>query len=144
MFGNQNMATQLLPGVQQNLFCPWNWHTNWCHYGYHSCAYVYYSGCGWGYYSCHFGHYSLTPVIDVACPANTAVGPVGCLVSADPRGGLGGHLGDPVQALQVLRQQLEVALAGVQAQEQKLRELRQQEEGQRGRGGRGAGGPRSE
>jgi hypothetical protein len=57
---------------------------------------------------------------------------------------LGGHLGDPVQALQVLRQQLEVALAGVQAQEQKLRELRQEEEGQRGRGGRGAGAQRSE
>ena len=87
-------------------------------------------------------------MLEIACPANTAIGPGGgCLVSPDPRGGLGGYLGDPVQALQVLREQLEVALAGVQAQEQKLRELRQHreaaghEEGQRGRG---AGRQRSE
>ncbi len=37
MFGTQNMASQLLPGAQQNLFCQWNFNTGWCNWGYHSC-----------------------------------------------------------------------------------------------------------
>ncbi len=55
--------------------------------------------------------------------------------------------GDPVEGLRVLRQQLEVALAGVRAQEAELQRQRAatgREEEQQGRGGRAARTPRSE
>jgi hypothetical protein len=133
MFHAQNMAMPLLPGAQQNLYCPYNVHTV-C-WGY-SCAYAYYS---WGchYSICPYGHFSLTPTIVVGpvCPGGASipaqVGP-----------------GDPVEGLQALRRQLEVALAGVRAQEEELRRQRAasgREEGQQqGRGGRGAAAQRSE
>jgi hypothetical protein len=110
MFGNQNMATQLFPaGAQQAIFCPYYLYSG-C-YGYHSCWYNYYSICGWGYYSCHFGHYSITIVQQVQCPGITAIpGQVAP--------------GDPVEGLRVLRQQLEVTLAGVRAQEAELQRQR--------------------
>src|SRR6266851_6951375 len=120
MFGTQNMATHLLP--QQAIYCPYYFHTG-C---FNSCYYAYYSGCGWGYYSCHFGYHSITPTIAAQaqlCPVATNP----CLVSQDPcflsqaPRGPGGLGGDPVEALQTLRRQLEVALAGVRAQEEELR-----------------------
>ena len=110
MFGTQNMATQLLPGAQQAILCPYYFHTG-C-YNYHSCWYAYYS-CGWGYYSCHLGYHSITLTIvqNPVCPGGVSipaqVGP-----------------GDPVEALHALRQQLEVALAGVRAQEAELQRQR--------------------
>jgi hypothetical protein len=62
-----------------------------------------------------------------------------------PVGGGGGEDGDPVAALQALRRQLEVALAGVRAQEEELRRQHgAREEGQQARGGRGGGAQRSE
>lgn len=112
MFGTQNLATHLFPGgAQQAILCPYYLHTG-C-YTYHSCWYAYYSICGWGYYSCHFGHYSITPTIaqQVQCPGISAIpGQVGP--------------GDPVEGLRALRQQLEVTLAGVRAQEAELQRQR--------------------
>jgi hypothetical protein len=101
MFGNQSMVAQLVPQYPI-LYCP---------YYYHSCYYGYYSGgCGWVYYSCHFGYHSLIAQGPV-CPGGASIpAPVGP--------------GDPVEALQALRQQLEVALAGVRAQEEALRQQR--------------------
>jgi hypothetical protein len=110
MFGTQNMATQLLPGAHQAIFCPYYLHTGYCWY-YNSCWYAYYS-CGWGYYTCHFGYHSLTILqAAVQCPGGASipaqVGP-----------------GDPVEGLRALRQQLEVTLAGVRAQEAELQRQR--------------------
>jgi hypothetical protein len=113
MFRVQNLATSLFPcgysyqscyyhySTRQptggGVFC-WNYsynrHYQWCEY---PCAlYIYYT---WGIQQIP------------ACPAGTAIpGPVGP--------------GDPVEALQALRQQLEVALAGVRAEEEELRRQR--------------------
>src|ERR1700730_14430003 len=124
MFGTQNMAAQLMP--QQAIYCPYYFHTG-C---FHSCYYAYYSGCGWSYYSCHFGYHSITPTIALnpVCPGGVPIpAPVGP--------------GDPIEALQALRQQLEVTLAGVRAQEEELQRQRAAtggEGGQQGRGGRAA------
>jgi hypothetical protein len=104
MFGTQNMAAQLMPQYPI-LYCPYYFHS--CHYG------IYSGGCGLVYYSCHFGYYSLTPTIaqGPVCPGGASIpAPVGP--------------GDPVEALQALRRQLEVALAGVRAQEEALRQQR--------------------
>jgi len=138
MFGTQNMATQLLPGAQQALPCLyyysggcWNYRSCW--YGYFSCyAYT----CG--HFTCHYGYITFTDTIyQQAQP---------CLPSVVPPV-VGGPGGDPVEALRALREQLEVALAGVRAQEEELRRQRSAaggEGGQQGRGGRGGRAQRSE
>jgi hypothetical protein len=157
MFGTQTMASQLLPATQQAALCPL--HTlpvQFCYFQYHTwpCHYIYVSiPCHWNYYSCHFGHFSITPTIAAQaqlCPVGTnpcLISQDPCLVSQDPRGP-GGLGGDPVLALQTLRQQLEVTLAGVRAQEAELQRQRAAtgtggEGGHQGRGGRGAGAQRS-
>ena len=109
MFGTQNMATHLLP--QQAIYCPYYFHTG-C---FNSCYYAYYSGCGWGYYSCHFGYHSITPTI---FQAQVPVCPGGASIPAQV------GPGDPVEALHALRQQLELTLAGVRAQEAELQRQR--------------------
>ena len=110
MFGNQTMATQLLPGAQQAIFCPYYLHTGYC-WQYNSCWNFYYS-CGWGYhtYTCHFYH-SLT-ILQAAGQ---------CLPGTQPAQVAPG---DPVEGLRALRQQLEVTLAGVRAQEAELQRQR--------------------
>jgi hypothetical protein len=127
MFGTQNMATHLLPGAQQQFYCPYYYYTGWCNWGYRTI------GCGgWGYYSCHFGYITITITVYEQAQA--------CLLSDGPPVAVGPG-GDPVEALQTLRQQLEVALAGVRAQEEELRRQRTAaggEGGRQGRGGRGA------
>ena len=92
-----------------------------CPNQFYSC-YVYHHSCNLGYYS-------------IGCPgfAFSIPAPVGP--------------SDPVEALQALRQQLEVTLAGVRAQEEELQRQRAAtggEGGQQGRGGRAARTPRSE
>jgi len=112
MFGNQTMATQLFPGAaQQAIFCPYYLHTGYCGWYYYSCGY-YYHTCGWGYNTfCHFGYHTLTILqAAVQCLAGTQPAQVG--------------LGDPVEGLRTLRQQLEVTLAGVRAQEAELQRQR--------------------
>ena len=109
MFQAQNLALTLLPGAQANLYCPY-FFSGWCglHGGYSFCP-VFTCGhtqaCGYGY-TCPF-----TVIHQIQCPTLTAipahVGP-----------------GDPVEALQALRRQLELALAAVEAQERVLREQR--------------------
>ncbi len=113
MFGTQNLAVTAFP-------CGYVYHT-YCGYGYYSyCGYGYYTFCGYGYYTHHCGYAYITcpfpgtlPQVQqaVQCPGVTAipaqVGP-----------------GDPVEALHALRQQLEVALAGVRAQEEELQRQR--------------------
>jgi hypothetical protein len=118
MFGTQNLNMPLLPGAQQNLFCGYGYYTGWCYGYYTGCGYHYYTGgCGYVYYTfCHYGYISVTATIyeqAQACPPLSQGPPVA-----------GGPGGDPVEALQALRRQLEVALAGVEAQERVLREQR--------------------
>jgi hypothetical protein len=121
MFSTQNLATSLFP-------CGYNFHT-FCGYGYYTyCGYAYYTNCGYYYNTFHCGYAYLTgchfpgtlpqvqaPVCPGAASIPAQVGP-----------------GDPVEAIQALRQQLEVALAGLRAQEEELRR-------QRAAGGGGAG-----
>jgi hypothetical protein len=131
MFGTQNMVTQLMP-QQPILYCPYYYYTNWCHYGYNTRI------CGWAYYSCHFGYITITITIYEQAQA--------CLLSDGPPVAVGPG-GDPVEALQALRRQLEVTLAGVRAQQEELQRQRAAtggEGGQQGRGGRAARTPRSE
>jgi len=95
MFGTQNLALTIYP-------CGYNFHTYYC-------GYVYYSYCGYGYYTHHCGYAYIT------CPFP------GTLPQVQQAPVLPG---DPVEALHALRQQLEVALAGVRAQEAELQRQR--------------------
>jgi hypothetical protein len=159
MFGNQNMAMQLFPGAQQaaalcplhTLICHGNFYT-WCNINYHS-LHCYYT-CNYGYITQHGCQNYYTCQYHTVPPDACFMGTVPCvrtdqcllsrdpcLISQDPFGP-GGIGGDPVQVLQVLRQQLEVTLAGVRAQEAELQRQRaaagEAGETQRGRGGRAA------
>jgi len=150
MFGSQTMATQLLPGIWQ---CNFNPYTLVCYFYLHTpgpchatCPYGYVTHLCHNYNTCILGYHSIPPN---ACPFGTnpcLISQNPCLFSQDPLG-QGGIGGDPVQVLQVLRQQLEVTLAGVRAQEEELQRQRAAtggEGGQQGRGGRAARTPRSE
>ena len=133
MFGTQNMAMPLLPGgAQPNLPC-FLGHSGGC--GYYTCGYplscqyyphtricIFYSPCVITIYE------QVQQFVTPGCPVG---------IARDP--------GDPLEDLQRLRRQLEVALAGVRAQEDELRRQHgTREEGQQARGGRGAGAQRSE
>lgn len=125
MFRAQNLAMPIHPGESAQLYCFLYYsHCGWNYYSY--CGYAYYSYCGWNYFS-HCGYYYHTfvtlPQVQQACPAITAIpGQVGP--------------GDPVEGLQALRKQLELALASVEAQERVLQEhrARQGEGGEAARG----------
>ena len=113
MFGARNLAMSALP-------CGYVYHT--CAYYYSYCGYNYYSFCGQNYitYHCAYAYItSLHPQQAVQCPGATAIP-----AAVGP--------GDPVEALHALRQQLEVALARVRAQEA---ELQRQRAAARGGGG---------
>ena len=96
MFGTQNLATSLLP----------------CNFIYHTYCGIYHSYCGIGYYSyCPYVYFSHCINLTGHCGPTFAipaqVGP-----------------GDPVEGLKALRQQLEVTLAGVRAQEEEVQRQR--------------------
>jgi hypothetical protein len=109
MFGNQELAMTMLPGAQANLQCPYffsgmcGWHNGYSFCPVFTCGHT--QACGYGY-SCPF-----TVIHQIQCPGITAipaqVGPA-----------------DPVEGLRALRQQLELALAAVEAQERVLLEQR--------------------
>src|SRR5215472_7427918 len=101
MFGTQNLAITALP-------CSYIYHT-YCGYNYYTyCQYVYYSYCPYYFHTYHCGP---TFLPQVQCPGITAIpGQVAP--------------GDPVEELRALRQQLELALAGVRAQEAELQRQR--------------------
>ena len=124
MFRAQNLAMPINPSAGE-LYCYYLYHTG-CGWNYHSyCGWNYYSYCGWYYYSwCHYYTYETLPQVQQACPAATAIGP----------GPVGP--GDPVEALQALKKQLELALASVEAQERVLHEHRTRE-GERGAAAQG-------
>ena len=113
MFGTQNLNVLLLPKAQENLFCGFGYYS--CYYGGWPsyCPYT----CG---YTCH-GHITLhcflydthPPIEQQACGLFGSAAPIP-----------GGPSGDPVEALQALRRQLEVALAGIRAHEEELRRQR--------------------
>jgi hypothetical protein len=73
------------------------------------CGYGYYTFCGYGYYTHHCGYAYITCPFPGTLPQvqQAQVGP-----------------GDPVEGLRALRQQLEVTLAGVRAQEAELQRQR--------------------
>src|SRR5438552_10989868 len=100
MFHAQNLALTLLPGAPVNQNCPY-FFSAWCglHGGYSFCP-VFTCGhtqaCGYGY-TCPFTYINQLALCLTATAIPAPVGP-----------------GDPVEALQALRRQLEVALAAVE------------------------------
>ncbi len=126
MFRAQDLAMPINPAASPQLYCGYAYYS-YCGWNYYSyCGYAYYSYCGWNYFS-HCGYYYHTfvtlPQVQQVCPAITAIpGQVGP--------------GDPVEGLQALRKQLELALASVEAQERVLQEHRgrQGEAGEAARG----------
>ena len=125
MFGTQDMAMPLLPGAQPQIFCPVYWHTGVCWRFYPTICFYYPT-------RCHFGYITFTITIYEQVQA------CGPLSQGPPV--VAGPGGDPVEALQALRRQLEVALAGVRAQEEELRRQRAAGEGGAQRGGARGGG----
>jgi len=114
MFRMQDAAMALIPQAQLGpQFC--------FHY---TCGCTYTCGatgwCHW-YFQTHFPCVALTThtILEVACQNATQPVIPQCGVT---RGDPAQHVGDPVEQLVALRQQLEVALAGVVAQEKVLRE----------------------
>jgi hypothetical protein len=100
MFGTQNLTTTVFP----------------CGYAYHTfCGYVYHTFCGYSY--CPYFYNT------IHCPYGTLYLPqVQCPGGASIPAQVGP--GDPVEGLRALRQQLEVTLAGVRAQEEELQRQR--------------------
>ena len=109
MFVTQNLGVSLLPCSYIFTSCPFNTYIWPCGYGYHT--------------YCHnvFHTYVTIQTPPNPCLLNLTCGAPPSIV---PVGGGGGEDGDPVAALQALRRQLEVALAGVRAQEEELRRQR--------------------
>jgi hypothetical protein len=104
MFGHTNAAMPLFP--QQQLCIDFTWHQPCYFYPSH------YNPCGWYYYNTWgpcFAQTTRTIIEQQAClPATGPVlGPL--------------NQGDPVEQLQALRRQLEVTMAGLEAQERVLR-----------------------
>jgi hypothetical protein len=114
MFSAQNLATALFPCA--------NIIHSYCHPGGVTYPCVYYN-----FYTHPCGYTHLCIVAFTGCgfpsPLQFQQVPHGCPVNIPSIPG-GGGPEDPVEALQALRRQLEVALAGVEAQERVLREQR--------------------
>jgi hypothetical protein len=101
MFSHQNAAMPLLP--QQQLCIDFTYYP--CYYyggTYHPCGWYYYT-----YFPC------------VALTTRTVLEQAACQAVTGPVPGQ--TQGDPIEQLQALRRQLEVAIAGVEAQERALR-----------------------
>lgn len=126
MFRMQNAAMALMPQAQLGAY-PCFEFTYGC-----GCTYTC-GGTGW----CHW-YFNTVPcvalttrtVFEVACQnATQPVLPQCGVTMGDPQTGPGG---DPLQQLQALRRQLEVALAGVAAQEKVVREQQEAARNQAG------------
>ena len=108
MFWTQNLGMTIMPGASPQFYCAYRFNT-YCGWGYFSAP------CYWNYNSFHcvevFHTLFWPPWPPEQCPGVSVLpGPVGP--------------GDPVEALQALRKQLELALASVEAQERVLQEHR--------------------
>jgi hypothetical protein len=117
MFTAQDLGVSLLP---------------YCYYLYHTC-YGFYSPCGYcsyGFTQCYFQYPTIhCPLAPYTVP-KVQQGPVCAGLASIPAPVAPC---DPVEGLRALRQQLEVALAGVRAQEEELRRQRAAGAGEEGR-----------